>query len=287
MNWTMSTLRDFLSVNGRGAQFEVRRMIGRPGAMPHFIVIGAQKAGTSSLFAYLKQHTQIVRPIFKEPYYFDREYHRGLNWYGCNFPARSAIERLNDTRGRPHLTFEATATYVFDARVPRRIAADIEARKFIVLLRDPVDRAISAYWHACRMGRETRTLDDALKLECEWYEAERAFEGGNGPQPKRAPPKPLYLRRGIYAESISAWQSVFPKDSLLVLQSERMFADPAGVMARVFAFLDLAPADGIDFEPQNVGHYENTDDAREMLRAFYRPHNQALNRLCGTAMDWQ
>jgi hypothetical protein len=280
-------LRDFLSVNGRRAQFELRRMIGGPGAMPHFILIGAQKAGTSSLFAYLKQHPQIVRPIFKEPYYFDRKYHRGLNWYGCNFPARSVIERLNDSRGRPHLTFEATATYVFDARVPQRIAADIETRKFIVLLRDPVDRAISAYWHACRMGREVRTLDEALKLDREWYEAEEAFEAGNGPPPKGAPPTPTYLRRGIYAEAISVWQRVFSKDSLLVLQSERMFADPADVMARVLAFLDLPHAEGIDFEPQNVGHYRNSDDARETLRAFYRPHNQTLNRLCGTALDWQ
>ena len=126
--------------------------------MPDFIVIGAQKSGTSSMFAYLKQHPQIVRPVFKEPYFFDRHYHRGLQWYGCNFPSRAAISRLNDRFGRPHFTFEATATYVFDPDVPPRIAADITTRKFIVLLRNPVERAISAYWHARRMGKETRPL---------------------------------------------------------------------------------------------------------------------------------
>jgi hypothetical protein len=136
--------------------FEVRRVAGVPRAMPNFIVIGAQKSGTSSMFAYLRQHPQIIRPIFKELYYFDRNYQRGLDWYGCNFPASSTIARRNDRHGRPHLTFEATATYIFDAQVPTRIAKDIETRKFIVLLRDPVDRAISAYWHARRMGRETR-----------------------------------------------------------------------------------------------------------------------------------
>lgn len=262
-------------------------MLGSSRAMPHFMLIGAQKAGTSSMFAYLKQHAQIVRPIFKEPYYFDREYHRGLDWYGCNFPAQSAIERLNDRHGRPHLTFEATATYVFDARVPERIAKDVATRKFIVLLRDPVDRAISAYWHSRRMGRETCTLDEALKVDRQWHELETAFAAGHGPEPIGPPPKPTYLRRGIYTEAILAWQRVFQPENLLVLQSEKMFRNPESVMARVFAFLGLPAAGNIDFSPQNVGSYENSGTTLETLRAFYRSHNKDLNRLCGIAMDWQ
>src|SRR5262245_53871580 len=192
----MSGLKDLVSTKGRKALFELRRVTRAPRAMPDFILIGAQKSGTSSMFSYLRQHPQIVRPVFKEPYYFDRHYDRGLSWYGCNFPARSTIERLNDRHGRPHLAFEATATYVFDERVPGRIAADIETRKFIVLLRNPVDRAISAYWHARRMGRETRSLNEALNIDLEWHQAETAFENGTGPKPEGTPPRPAYLRRG-------------------------------------------------------------------------------------------
>ena len=95
----MSALKDLISANGRKAMFTARRMVRIRRSMPHFILIGAQKSGTSSMFAYLKQHPQIVRPIFKEPYFFDRNYRRGLDWYGCNFPARGTIERLNDRRG--------------------------------------------------------------------------------------------------------------------------------------------------------------------------------------------
>jgi hypothetical protein len=287
----MSALRHFVSTGLRNAQFGLRSMTGTPRAMPDFIVIGAQKSGTSSMFAYLKQHRQILRPAFKEIYYFDRHYQRGLSWYGRNFPSRAAIERMNDRLGRPHLTFEATATYIFDRDTPDRIARDIETRKFVALLRDPVDRAISAYWHARRMSRETRSLQEAMNEDRERLETEMAFEEGRGPAPSGAPPKPRYLRRGIYHESVRRWLGTFAPENLLVLQSETMFADPRAVMARTFAFLDLDPADDIRFEAQNVGTYAGTDpdsdaEMRRWLAAFYRPYNDELNRAAGCAMTW-
>src|ERR1700742_5139666 len=98
----MSRLREYLSTKSRKFLFESRRLSPASRAMPDFILIGAQKSGTSSMFAYLKQHPQIVRPIFKEPYFFDRHYDRGLHWYGRNFPSRNTIGRLNDRFGRPH-----------------------------------------------------------------------------------------------------------------------------------------------------------------------------------------
>jgi len=283
----MSALGELLYVNSRKALFAMRGMGSARRALPSFMLIGAQKSGTSSMFAYLKQHPQIVAPVYKEPYYFDRHYERGLAWYGCNFPALSAIERKNDRSGKPHLTFEATATYVFDANAPQRIAADVDTRKFILLLRNPVDRAISAYWHARRMGRETRSLDEALDADFARYGAERAYEEGSGPQPSDSAPKPSYLRRGIYRESVERWHRIFGPDSLLVLQSEIMFAYPEPVMAKVFAFLDLTPAACKDYEPQNVGGYRKADEeARTRLAGFYRPHNEALNTLTGSRFTW-
>ncbi|HWC64416.1 MAG TPA: sulfotransferase domain-containing protein [Rhizomicrobium sp.] len=283
----MSRLREFLSTKSRKFLFESRRLSPGPRAMPDFIVIGAQKSGTSSMFVYLMQHPQVVRPIFKEPYFFDRHYHRGLDWYGRNFPSRGAMDRLNDRHGRRHMTFEATATYVFDPDVPARIAADIPTRKFIALLRNPAERAISAYWHARRMGKEPRSLMEALDTDLKRYEQEKAFEAGTGPKPQGEPPRPTYLRRGIYAESIARWQSVFSPADLLVLQSEAMFANPKSTMARVFAFLGLPHAEGIDYAAQNVGGYGGTDpEARRFLEDFYRPHNEWLNRISRTALSW-
>ena len=284
----MVNLGGFLSENGRKAIFAARQLTRTPRAMPNFIVIGAQKSGTSSMFMYLKQHPQIIRPIFKEIYFFDRYYDRGLPWYARNFPARSTIERLNDRQGRVHLTFEATATYIFDAQAPQRIARDIETRKFIALLRNPVDRVISAYWHARRMGLETRSLDDVVKIDRDRYEAEKAFEEGRGPKPEGPAPRPTYLRRGIYHEAISRWQRPFSPESLLVIQSEHMFADPKAVMAQVLSFLDLAPVEGINYEPQNVGKYDDSDArARRFLTDFYRPHIAELSHISGQNFTWQ
>jgi hypothetical protein len=281
----MRAVRDFLYVKGHRALFELRRLQPVPRAMPHFIVIGAQKSGTSSMFSYLRQHPQIVRPIFKEPYFFDRHYHRGLGWYGCNFPSRGTINRLNDRLGRPHLTFEATATYVFDENVPPRIARDLKTRKFILLLRNPVERAISAYWHAQRMGIEARSLAEAMDSDMRRYREDTPTEDVR--QPGSAPRRPSYLRRGIYHEAVSRWQSVFSPADLLVLQSETMFAEPAAVMEQVFTFLDIPQPPHIDFAPQNVGAYDDRDAAvRETLRDFYRPHNEHLNSISTTGFSW-
>ena len=273
-------MRNFLHVNGHKALFELRRL--QPGgrAMPNFILIGAQKSGTSSMFSYLKQHPQILRPTFKEPYFFDRHYHRGLGWYGGNFPSRRTIERLNDRSGQPHLTFEATATYVFDPNVPARIARDLKTRKFILLLRNPAERAISAYWHARRMGIENRTLAEAVESDMQRYRAEMAGEKDGGPRPS-------YLKRGLYREAVARWQSVFSPDDLLVLQSETMFADPGAVMVRVFAFLGLPVPPHIDFTAQNVGGYDEKDEAvRGALAKFYQPHNARLCAMTGTGFTW-
>lgn len=280
-------LRNFVFTKAHEAWFEARRFSPAPRAMPNFIVIGAQKSGTTSLYTYLSQHPQIVRPIFKEPYYFDHNYERGLAWYGRNFVARSTLDRMNDRHGRHHLTYEATATYVFAPEVPERIANDVPTRKLILLLRDPVARLISAYWHARRLGYETRSLDAALKIDLERYTAEKAFEDGQGPPPSGPPPRPTYLRRGIYHEALARWRRWFAQDELLVIQSEEMFANPAATARRVFEFLDVAAIDPIDLAPQNVGSYRDEDvEARRFLRQFYRPHNEQLGALVGRPFSW-
>jgi hypothetical protein len=277
-------VRDFLYAKGSKALFEFRRMQPVQRALPNFIVIGAQKSGTSSMFSYLKQHPQVLRPIFKEPYFFDRQYHRGLRWYGSNFAAQRAVNRLNDRLGRAHLTFEATATYIFDEQVPARIARDLKTRKFILLLRNPADRVISAYWHARRMGIESRSLTEVVETDQRRYEAELSGKQDNGLAPTT---RPNFLKRGIYHEAVARWQSVFSPADLLVLQSETLFADPAKVMTQVFQFLELPQPAHIDFEPQNVGGYKERDaEVRKVLQDFYRPYNEKLNSLTRTKLDW-
>jgi hypothetical protein len=272
----MSAFRRFASEKGRAALFSARRVSPAGRALPDFIVIGAQKAGTSSMFSYLRQHPQVSRPMYKEIYYFDRHYSRGLSWYRCNFPARATLDKMSDRYGRRHVTFEATATYIFDANAPRRIAQDLETNRFVALLRNPIDRAISNYWHARRQGLETRALKPAMEAELEACDTAAA-----------EPPRRGYLDRGIYHRAVARWLDHFPRESMLLIQSEKMFADPASVMARVFAFLDLEPFAGIDYAPLNTGDYvESDDEVRRLLGKYYAPHNEILSRMCGTQFDW-
>jgi hypothetical protein len=185
------------------------------------------------------------------------------------------------------VTFEATATYIFDTNAPRRISQDLDTRRFVALLRDPVDRAISNYWHARRLGRESRGLMEAMEADLARFMAERAFDAGLGPPPSDFPVGPAYLRRGIYHEAVSRWLEYFPRENMLLLKSEAMFADPASTMDRVFDFLDLSPTAEIDYAPLNVGEYDGRDaEVRSLLRSFYAPHNEMLSRLCGSAFEW-
>ncbi|HWU56287.1 MAG TPA: sulfotransferase domain-containing protein, partial [Rhizomicrobium sp.] len=203
---------------------------------------------------------------------------------GSNFPSQHRVNRLNDRLGRAHLTFEATATYIFDEQVPARIARDLKTRKFILLLRNPAERVISAYWHARRMGIESRSLGEVVDTDMRRYQAEAAGVKDAGLTPTT---RPNFLKRGIYHEAVSRWQSVFSPDDLLVLQSETLFADPAKIMTQVFRFLDLPEPSRIDFEPQNVGGYKERDaEVRKILHDFYRPYNEKLNSLTRTRLDW-
>src|SRR5436309_16134274 len=107
--------------------------------LPDFIVIGAQKSGTGSLYAYLNGHPDVAGARVKEVHYFDLHYHRGVDWYLDQFPDEAAA--------RPRCTGEASPYYLFHPHAPRRAFDLVPDARLIALLRDPVDRAISHYHH--------------------------------------------------------------------------------------------------------------------------------------------
>src|SRR5262245_9795313 len=106
--------------------------------LPDFLIIGAQKAGTSSLYAYLVQHPQILRASMKEVHYVSTEYHRGTAWYRQQFPRSSKVNNRSRRLNKPVITGEASPYYLFHPHAPQRIAALLPNVKLIVILRDPV-----------------------------------------------------------------------------------------------------------------------------------------------------
>jgi hypothetical protein len=256
----------------------------RDRALPDFIIIGAQKGGTSSLFAYLAQHPQLLPSLKKEVHFFDGglnyttdNYKRGEAWYRTNFPKK-------DT-GAHSRAFEASPLYVFNPLVPRRIFDLVPDVKLIVLLRNPTERAISHYFHGKEKGHEPLPMIEALRaeeqrlaniLECEDYKSANFRHYS-------------YKSRGVYKEQLERFLKHFPPQQLLVLSSEKFFRDTNTILRRVLQFVEVDPAFKIqDLKPRNVARNRSAVDPEvyEYLNDYFRPHNQALYELVGENYAW-
>ena len=123
--------------------------------LPDFLIIGTQRGGTTSLYHYLQAHPCIRPASTKEVHFFDTKFHKGLAWYRGHFPTRIEQSSVNRLHGHSLMTGEATALYLFHPHAPKRVAKALPFVKLIVLLRNPVDRALSHYYHAIKHGYET------------------------------------------------------------------------------------------------------------------------------------
>ncbi|HYX87388.1 MAG TPA: sulfotransferase domain-containing protein [Gaiellales bacterium] len=247
--------------------------------LPDFIVIGAQRAGSTSLFMLLCAHLRVAAPSHKEIHYFDLQHHRGIRWYRSHFPLRAAAV------GR--VTGEASPYYLFHPAVPARVAAALPDARLVALLRDPVDRAYSQYHLAVRDGHETLDFEEALRAEAERLagEEERLL---HEPGSRSVAHRHLsYAARGMYAEQLERWYAHFPPDKLLVVVSEELFADPPPVVDRVVAFLGLAPVEMPPLPVRNQRPYPPmSPEARAFLEARFEAPNAALYRLLGRDLGW-
>lgn len=260
------------------------RLTSRLHALPDFIIVGAAKAGTTSLYFYLSSHPKIYPATKKEVHYFDLNFPRGEHWYRRHFPPALRLKLEGAITG------EASPYYLYHPHVPGRIAHALPDVKLIVCLRNPVDRALSHYWHVVRAGNEPLAPEEALDMETESLRIgeEKARLIADGNYDSRAYRIHSYLDRGIYADQIAAYQRYFPASQLLILKSEDLFADTQGTCDSVLDFLGLdhhpLPTDTV----QHKGSYEQDvkPETRERLAAFYEPHNQRLYDLLGVDAAW-
>lgn len=264
-----------------------RRVTVRWRREPDYIIIGAQKCGTASLFAYLAEHPQVGRSLKKEVSYFNTHFGNGYDWYRAFFPFD---RHLGYPPSLCFVTGEATPDYIFDPRVPARIAAYRPDIKLIAMFRDPVKRAYSHYWHNVRKGKESRSFEDAVGHEVEVLERQ-LLEAESEEDRNRVLIEHrcwFYLARGRYHEQLVHWLRHFPRDQLLVLRSEDLFRNAQETFSRVLAFLGLHQTHSVRFEIHNRGARDlnMNQDTETWLRDYYRPHNRALGRLLGWAPPW-
>jgi sulfotransferase family protein len=269
-----------------------RLLVGRVTAamrtLPDFIIIGAQKGGTTSLYAYLSQHPDIARALRKEIHFFNEHYKNGLHWYRSFFPTSAAVDRHLRATGRRLQTGEATPDYLFHPLVPERMHGVLPRAKLIVVLRDPVSRAYSHYQHLRNRGYEPRSFSEAVEGE---HNLLLRGHHQTVDDLRNRPRSHLlfgYVPRGFYASGIREWLGFFEMSQFLFLKSEDLFARPLEVLERTERFLGLRPFEWKTSTVFNQGRYDTKIEPamQRHLQELYVAHNRELAQLLGSDFDW-
>jgi hypothetical protein len=256
---------------------------------PDFLIVGAQRCGTTSLFRYLAAHPVVVPPLFQKGiHFFDMNYGRGLRWYRGQFPIRSIADRRVATTGHRAISGEASPYYVFHPLAAERIARDLPAAKLIVLLRDPVERAFSAHRQESARGFETEPFERALELEETRLAGELERIQADPDYASFHHQHHAYLARGRYAEQLKRLFDLIGRERVLVLESSSFFATPQPVWERVLEFLGLPTWHPPVFGRHNAqGSAPLPDRLRERLEEYFEPYDAELTALLGEVPTWR
>ena len=252
--------------------------------LPHTLIIGAQKSGTSSLFNYLNRHSrEFVEPWRKEIHYFDHHYQKSRAWYKAHFPKRDEGKTV---------TGEATPYYIFHPDVPRRVYKLIPDVRLIVILRDPLKRAWSHYNFQNRTNRSRASNDlsfrEAIAKEADILAGEHEKLVQDPGYYSYKHQYYSYISRGIYHRQLSRWLQYFSRDQLYVTFFQDFFDDPQHELPKLIDFLDLTMTEEpVENRQLNQTSYPDMpEDLYDELRKFYHPHNLELEKLLGVDTPW-
>ncbi|MEL7145980.1 MAG: sulfotransferase [Bacteroidota bacterium] len=244
---------------------------------PSFIIVGAQKAGTTGLFAILKRHSHLVGSLKKEVHYFDNDnwYHQNdLRDYHACFPPSFMVPKDG-------LAFEASPLYLFHENVAERLKKYNPELKIIVVLREPASRALSAWkmYHHKFKGRKNSALFDhrsfrqAIADEITHKNSEHRFD---------------YIKRGQYAEQIERYLKHFGRDQILFLENNMIKNHLDETVRKICTFLNI-PYMELQFKASNVSAHSTNeifDVELQKLREHYQPYNEELWRVIGENYRW-
>ncbi|PSF39487.1 sulfotransferase [Aphanothece hegewaldii CCALA 016] len=242
---------------------------------PDFVIIGAAKCGTTSLYKYIGLHPQVLLPHKKEIDFFNKNYSFGIDWYLSHFPGISDYKDF--------YTGEASPNYLESFETPLRISQCFPQIKLIVLLRNPVERTISWYFHMINRGAKKRDLESIINSAIEQISNCSEFQL-HSPNTNQFP---RHIGGSLYVFHLQHWLSFFDQSQLLILKSEDLYSKPQEIMDEVFNFLGLANYENSRYPICNVGSYKPiAQEVIKSLEDFFQPYNQQLENYLNRKFDW-
>lgn len=256
---------------------------------PDFLVIGTKRGGTTTLWDALSAHPQVqpmvpVAKHLKSPHYFYWHYHRGPDWYRGHFPTAHSRARHSRLHGRS-IVGEASPMYLFDPRVPARVAELMPEVKIVVTLRDPIQRAVSHWNERVKEGRETLSFPAALAAEPQRLAGEWDRVLAEPDYYSRPLDWYSYRTRGEYADQLERWFEHIDPARVHILRAEDLYADQSSTLRGVFEFLGLDAHDVPVRWRNRTRHPAVSRSVQRELAHHFTPHNHKLAELLGTT-DW-
>lgn len=253
--------------------------------LPQAIIIGVKKGGTRALLEYLRLHPDVRAPG-PEPHFFDRYYYKGLEWYRVQMPSSHQHQ----------LTIEKTPSYFVTPEVPARLYNMSRDIRLLVVVRDPVTRAISDYTQAVSKRRDAGTFEIMAFLNVTSGLVDTSWSA---------------IKIGVYARHLERWLRYFPLKQFHFVSGERLITDPVLEMDRVQDFLGLKRYIGVkhfsfnstkkfpcwwksedSMTPHCLGKTKGRSHpfihpaSVQRLRDFYRPFNVKFYRMVGQDFGW-
>lgn len=255
--------------------------------LPDFLVIGAQKSGTTSLVEYLDTNPEIWMARCKECNYLSGPI-RSRASYRAFFPMRATHQRMEHELGRKIRLGEGTPYDLFHPRAAQRAAAVIPSAQFIVLLRDPIERAYSHYQHCVRLGIEPLSFEDALAAESKRLGSEASRLMNDPAAVSDYHRHYSYIARGHYVDQIEHWHQFVDPNQMHIEIAEDLFTTPQPTLERIERFLGVTAQDNPVLPTRNASpeHHPIEEKTRQKLRSHYLESNRRLQELLGRTIQW-
>lgn len=238
--------------------------------LPRLIGLGTQKGGTSTLNNMLKLHKKFYLPNTKEIHYFTKNWDQSIEWYKKHYE-NSNLDKIN---------VDITPYYLFYPKAAIRMKEVVPNAKLIVLLRDPVERTISQYYHAKRLGFETLSIMDAI------VEEEHRIRNNYDYSHQRH----SYIGRSRYIEQLHEYEQWFKKDQFLIIKSEDYFKNPREVWRKIEELMDLEHQEFPNvIKRANAGKGESLlvdNKVRGYLRNLLKQTAQEVEKKYGISWGW-